>query len=290
MMDSYIGDELLIETNHEVLRHLENCADCRREMSSRRGLKSQLRHAVKSSAEMQIDSIFYSRTVASLKETALQPGMWERLTGGRFLSARLVAVGFACVLLATVGSIVWINRPKNTEFATVANTNTDIANAVRASWTEMTSLAIGDHENCAVEYHLKEAPITLDEAALKFGNYNKDLDKVVTAAFKADVHPEIAGDMKLLEAHSCIYNGRRFAHIVFKHKGRIVSLLVTDTDLPTGNDDVQSASLGGLDNAAGFLAGHHAVFVVSQLAEAANASLAQAVAPAIRLHIEKLGA
>ena len=129
MMDSYIGDELLIETNHEVLRHLENCVDCRREMSSRRALKSQLRNAIKGAAEMQIDNIFYSRTVASLKETALQPGIWERLTGGRFLSARLVAVGFACLLLATVGSMVWLNRPKPTEFATVANTNKSVVSS-----------------------------------------------------------------------------------------------------------------------------------------------------------------
>lgn len=287
MMDSYISDELLIETNHEVLRHLENCPSCRGEMSSCRALKTQLRHAVKSSGEVQIDPVFYSRTVASLKETALRPGPWERLTDGRFLSFRLAAVGFACVLFAVVGSFVWLNRPKNTEYSTVANANTGIANAVRASWIEMTSLAAGDHENCAVEFHLKEIPVSLDEAAKKFGAYNKDLDKVVVAAFKSNPQPDIATDIEFLEAHSCVYNGRRFAHVVVKHKGRIVSLLVTDTDLPTGNDDVQSASL---DGSAGFLAGHHAVFVVSKLGESENAMLAKAVAPAIRLHIEKLRA
>ena len=39
IMDSYISDELLIETNHEVLRHLENCSDCRDELAERRNLK-----------------------------------------------------------------------------------------------------------------------------------------------------------------------------------------------------------------------------------------------------------
>jgi hypothetical protein len=290
MMDSYISDELLIETNHEVLRHLENCADCRGEMSSRRALKDQLRHAVKSSDEMQIDAVFYSRTAAKLKEVALRPGSWERLTGGRFLSARFIAVGLAWVMLATVGSVVWINRSRDTAINIFSNSNSDLANAVRASWAQMTSLAVGDHENCAVKFRLKEDPITLDEAAVKFGSYNKDLDKVVMAAFKTESNTDLGADIQFLEAHSCIYNGRRFAHIVVKHKGRVVSLLVTDTDLPTDNDDVQTARYDGAMNAAGFHFGHHAVFVVSELPAADNVMVAKAIAPAIRLHVEKLGA
>ncbi len=47
MMDSYLGDELLVETNHEVLRHLENCPACRNELAARRGLLAQMRSAVK---------------------------------------------------------------------------------------------------------------------------------------------------------------------------------------------------------------------------------------------------
>ena len=34
--DSYLSDELLVETNHEVIVHLEACADCHRELSARR--------------------------------------------------------------------------------------------------------------------------------------------------------------------------------------------------------------------------------------------------------------
>ena len=284
MMDSYISDELLIETNHEVLRHLENCADCRYEMSSRRALKSQLRHAVKNSTEMQLDPIFASRTAANLRDAALSPGWLERITGdGRHSPVRLAVVGFACLVLVVTGAMVWMNRSE-TSFLSF-NNNSSIANAVRASWNELTSLAVGDHENCAVKYNLKEDPITLDEAATKFGAYNKDLDKLMMAAFKSDA--KVSGGVEFVESHSCVYEGRRFAHVVVKHNGKMVSVLMTDTDLPGEGYDVKTAIYDGAIGAAGFVAGHHAVFVVSQLAESENIMLADAIAPAIRSHVGK---
>ena len=75
-----------------------------------------------------------------------------------------------------------------------------------------------------------------------------------------------------------------------KAKGRVVSVLVTDTDLPAGNDEIQTAHFDGTLNAAGFHIGHHAIFVVSELPDAENITLARGLAPAIRLHAEKVGA
>ena len=37
--DSFLGEELLTETNHEILRHLENCPTCRTEIDARRRLR-----------------------------------------------------------------------------------------------------------------------------------------------------------------------------------------------------------------------------------------------------------
>jgi len=293
MIDSYISDELLIETNHEVLRHLENCPACRREMADRRSLKMRLQHIVKNADETQMDPIFANRLASDLRDTALRPNAWTQLTeSGRYFNFRMVAVGFACVLVLALGGAVWLNRQNvkpNTARSQNANTNAELANAVRVTWDEMTAHAVGDHENCAVEYHLKEDPITLDDASVKYAAYNKDLDKTMMAAFKADPNLEVSGDTEFVEAHSCLFEGRRFAHIVVKHKGRIVSLLVTDTDLP-GTEDVQTAHFDRSMNAAGFQVGHHAVFVVSQLADADNVMLAKAVSPAMRLHVAKLGA
>jgi len=45
LADSFLSEQLLVETNHELLRHLETCPVCRREMADRRALRDTLRSA-----------------------------------------------------------------------------------------------------------------------------------------------------------------------------------------------------------------------------------------------------
>ena len=46
-MDSYLANELLVETNHEVLRHVENCPSCAAELDARTRVRARLREAVR---------------------------------------------------------------------------------------------------------------------------------------------------------------------------------------------------------------------------------------------------
>lgn len=45
-LGSYLNNELMVETNHEVLRHLEACEECSRSLEDRARLKARLKHAV----------------------------------------------------------------------------------------------------------------------------------------------------------------------------------------------------------------------------------------------------
>jgi anti-sigma factor RsiW len=45
LLDSFLGQELMVETNHELMRHLETCPDCRGELEARRQLRTVLRRA-----------------------------------------------------------------------------------------------------------------------------------------------------------------------------------------------------------------------------------------------------
>ena len=49
-LDSYVSNELLVETNHEVLRHIESCPACAAEVQA----LTQLRGRVKSAVQAQI--------------------------------------------------------------------------------------------------------------------------------------------------------------------------------------------------------------------------------------------
>ena len=44
-LDSYLNNELMVETNHDVIRHLETCEECSRSLEDRARLKAQLKRA-----------------------------------------------------------------------------------------------------------------------------------------------------------------------------------------------------------------------------------------------------
>src|SRR5688572_16959890 len=70
--DSYLDDELLVETNHAIQQHLESCPACRQELAARRAMRSQLKSAVVKADASAIDPAFRSRMVNSLKHQALE--------------------------------------------------------------------------------------------------------------------------------------------------------------------------------------------------------------------------
>jgi hypothetical protein len=296
IIDSYISDELLVETNHEVLRHLENCAICRNELSAHRELRARVRSAVINSPEMQINSAFAARLQSNLRETALQPTVWKQIKDGKFINRKILAFAAACLIFVSLFGAIWLKRSSapnetakknqsNQSIETPRANESPMVKAVQAAWREVAQTAIGDHKNCAIKFRLEEKPITLEQAAAKFGQFNKDLDKAVISAIKESPKDNPKDKIELLEAHSCIFQGRRFAHIILKYRNRIVSVLVTDTDLPDGNGETIDEPDGTMQ-VASFRAAHHAVFIVSDLTGAENSAIARIISPAVRRHIE----
>ena len=47
-LDHYLSNELSVETNHEVMRHLEACAACAGELDARMRVRGFLRQAIES--------------------------------------------------------------------------------------------------------------------------------------------------------------------------------------------------------------------------------------------------
>lgn len=310
MMDSYLGDELLVETNHEVLRHLENCPACRNELAARRGLLARMRSAFRSAPEMQMNQSFAAKLRNDLRENALRPSIWDKLKSGVFINSPIFAAAIAVSLLVGIlfGAAFWLRRVPSASNDVVAEQNktekpaenlprTEPNNAaisaqtIEAAWRETAQLAVGDHKNCALHFRLKEKPITLAAAAEKYGLFNKDLDKAVKNVLRRipaeKVSGENAGKIQLLDAHSCVFNNRRFAHIILKRGKETISVLVTDVDSINESDEAIKNQTAENYQVAGFRAKNHAVFVVSDLSKAENSAIAEILLPAVRRHIEQ---
>jgi hypothetical protein len=225
LADSFLTGQLLIETNHEVVRHLETCPDCRAEIAARRTLRDALRRGFDASGDLAPRPAF----AAELKDRLRAPG---GPVSRRSLLQSWWALAAGVVLAAGGGLAVRGARS-------------------RSRLTTLARQAAGDHQNCAVKFALAERPISLPQAARLYGDPYGAL-----ATFEPSA---LDPALQTLERHACVYQGRRFGHLVFRSRGALTSLLVTDG--PPPSEVGQSSDHGP---AVAFLpAGRFAAFVVA---------------------------
>jgi hypothetical protein len=201
MADSFLGEELLTETNHEILRHLDTCAACRADLAGRRALREGVQRAFHRAPELGPRPEFVAQLRTRLQDTT-HHGSARR--GVRFQGWLALA---ATVLLAVALGLTYRGRDWFTATGALAHA------------------AVGDHRYCALQFRLAEKPISLEEAAKRYSAAYRVLERL-----PPDDVMTVVGPAHVLERHACVYEGRRFAHIVLTYRGERVSLLVTAVD------------------------------------------------------------
>jgi anti-sigma factor RsiW len=255
LADSFLAEELMTETNHEMLRHLEGCHACRRELAERRSLREGVRRAFAGAASLDARPEFAEILQAKLRRAALDvPTRRSIRPRGSW------ALAAALLLAATIGLVL---RGRDwTAMATLANA------------------AAGDHRNCALQFRLTEKPIPLEEAAKRYGVVYRVLERL-----PPDDVRTAAGFAHVLERHACVYKGQRFAHIVLEYRGTRVSMLVADTGsdgLGGGGSTIDAPGpIDGL-SLVSFRASGHVVLFTGDIALADLRVLADAVALPLR--------
>jgi anti-sigma factor RsiW len=264
LADSFLSEELLTETNHEILRHLETCPECREDMASRRELRDALRGAFHRSELLKPDSELGSRI-----RTQLLDHVRHSRTSWGFPSSLTTfprgwwALAASLLLVAAAASGIWIRYGISTD-ELLART------------------AVGDHRNCALKFQLAEKPISLEEAAQRYDVAYRVLENLPAADVTAP-----GGSARVLERHSCVYDGRRFAHIVLRYQGAVVSLLVTarngDSRIAIPRDTRSSLLARSIDSISvvSTSAPRHLIFLVSDLEQPRLAILANVLLPSI---------
>ncbi|HEV3059773.1 MAG TPA: zf-HC2 domain-containing protein [Vicinamibacterales bacterium] len=256
MADSFLGEELLTETNHEILRHVDGCPVCRADLAARRALRGRVRQAFQAAGDLSPSPEFITQLRTKLQVTAPR-GLARR--GVRLQGWWALA---ATVLLAVAVGFAYRSRDWVTATGALARA------------------AVGDHRNCALQFRLAEKPISLEEAAQRYGASYRVLENL-----PANDVMTAAGTAHVLERHSCVYGGRRFAHIVFEYRGEHVSLLVTAVEggaplVFPGEALPHVTSTGRIDDMSvvSFRASRQMVFLAGDIAQADLMQLADAVA------------
>jgi hypothetical protein len=228
LADAFLTAQLLVETNHDVVRHLEICPACRAEIDGRRDLRDRLRAAIDRAADLRPRPEFAAELVATLRPRG-------HLVSRRRLLQSWGALAAGVVLAAGGGVLVRESR-------------------ARSRLTVLAQAAAGDHQHCAVRFSLAERPITLEDAARRYG-----APYAALASLELDA---IDPGLETVERHSCVYDGRRFGHVVLRYRGALVSLLVTAGTPPAAPQLEASASRPAV---AALPAGRFVGFVVADL-------------------------
>ncbi len=195
LADPFLSDQLLVETTNEIVRHLETCPACRAEFEARRRLRTRLRSAVDAAPALAATPEFVAALTARLRPAEAT----EDITRRAWLKTWMAAA--AAAVVAVGGGLLARDEIRRRRLASLA------------------AGAAGDHQNCAIKFNLAEQPIPLDEAARRYD-----------PAYATLATMTLPSGVVALARHSCVFEGRRFGHVVFKHSDHVVSLLVTAGD------------------------------------------------------------
>jgi anti-sigma factor RsiW len=244
LADSFLSEQILVETTHDILRHLAQCPSCRAEIESRRRLRSALHGAFERSAELRPSPEFLASIGQRVRE---QESRHRRWTGWR--TALAIAATVLLVFGGAFGGREWLGASR---FAALARA------------------AAGDHQNCAVRFRLKERPISLEEAAQRFDPGYRALVAVVPSPARIS-----GGELTVLERHACVFDRRRFAHLVLRYRGTLVSVLVTPDRFAQVPPELLTIDTM---HVASYRVGRFATFVVSSVSDQETREIAAAMA------------
>jgi hypothetical protein len=244
--DTYLSDELLVETNHDVLRHLENCGNCREELNLRRLTRTQLRSAIMNDQETTINPIFANKMKHALREQSQQKS---------WFNWKLLTPVFASLLIG----FIW--------FYSVSNVTNLGSNSLHTLAVKAQDL----HEECGLS-HAKD--------------WSEDAPKVATETVTL-VKSLVSSDTKILEKHDCEFEGKRFSHYILKRGEKVLSVLKTESENKNAANSNSVNSITSEKNTgfqvASFQSKQDTIFVISDLTEAENLSVARKLSDSINV-------
>ena len=277
-LDSYISNELLVESNLEVLRHIEQCSACSQELETRVRIRASLQTAVR---REEVPPGLDQRIRREIREQS-PVRLWPFA-----FSLRLMSAVAALLLISTAIGIVLRSRRE-------LSPQEQNAYVGRISSRLSTILQVGlrDHVHCAVFRKYAKAPPAFAEMAHELGPQYGGLIPLVKA--------RVPDEFRVILAHRCSVQGRNYAHLVLRGPSSLLSLIITKKNF---GESLPAAQLAPVLQAAGvpvyragasqfqvaaFESQAYLAFVISDLPGERNLQLASALAPTVQAFLNQM--
>ena len=272
-LDSYLNNELMVETNHEVLTHVGVCETCSRVLEGRARLKAQLKRAV-----------MREYAPAALRERISEDLRRSRRFGFNTFSLSLAA---AAAMLVIAAATFLTSSPTKSTLSLQANVGAgDLTGQVL-------KIGFDDHVFCAIDHNFAHKRFTVEQMSERLGPEYAGL-----VALVSDKMPR---SYTVAAGHRCHYQGREFIHLVMRNQGDVVSLVITRKNgeaFPAGGAAavVQASGVPIHETSwhniqvAGIETRDYLAFVISNETREGNEQVAASLAPSVSDFLKKLEA
>jgi hypothetical protein len=202
--EAYLSDELLVETNIQVVRHLEACSGCRAGFVARRTLRNQMLSAVRGSEEFRVDPAFALRLKNELQEAALSENAL------RFFVPRVFIPVFAATVLI-IGLLVL--RALDPSYSRIRDLLGSLSEKpVIEGVVEMLNDVVDHHRSCAIQ-KLK----IWEQAVQKNPSADPPYRDKILKPLRT-----VSDQVRLLHTDDCIFEGKPFVHVILKDGETVV--------------------------------------------------------------------
>lgn len=279
VLDSYLSDELAVETNHAVMRHAEQCGDCRAEMSARRNLRGVLRQVVTSTA---VTPEFRNQLRERLRSEAMPETSKSKVARDTRRESPILkwfgmlampqwAVATAALLLVLASGTYMMFNASSVQAAALS--------------PGLLQQAAGDHDHCSAFWR------NLTQGENDPVHQIENFDPALQDLGQHSAHKALG--VHFHYAHVCHQGGRAFVHLIYSRDGELISLLVTQRNAEAMKDGVvptddgikaglqRELGLLGKYNVSAWQTSRHVVLLVSSLDEQTQQKFAEKLAQPI---------
>lgn len=197
-LDSYLNNELMVETNHEVLTHIERCGACSQSLEDRARIKAQLKRAV-----MQ------EYAPAALREHITDD--LRRRRGFSFNRVSLVVAAAVAVVIAAVTFFSW--GPPKSQLSFQAEV------APGDETGQILKIGFDDHVLCTIDHQLANKQVTSEQMP----EIGPEYPGLVTS-----VREEIPQGYTVVVGHRCNITGASL--LAMRNQSDVVSLVINSKE------------------------------------------------------------